>query len=159
SAPAPAPPRTAAPAAPAAEPDAARAAPRTAPPPAKSPAPAARPRRAGPDGKKRAMALGLMAVGAFFLLAGGVIAVVVACGNPDGSGQSREPRNAASQGQQSFLEACTKNWGIEERRCRCFLAAAGPNLQPNDYDDFTDLVEAHVAGDATLMESVLQQVT
>ena len=108
-------------------------------------------------GKRRAMVMGLLAVAAFFAVAGGVIALVLALGDP--SGPKREPRNAAGEGPRKFLEACTKNWGIEDRRCRCFLAAAGPHLQPEDYDDFADLVEGHLSGDSTLMESVLQRTT
>jgi hypothetical protein len=108
-------------------------------------------------GKRRAMMMGLLAVGAFFAVAGGIIALVLALGSPGGSPPVREPRNEAGAGPQKFLEACTKDWGTEERRCRCFLAAAGPHLQPEDYDDFADLVEGHLAGDSTKMESVLQQ--
>ena len=167
-----APPRTAAPSAPAA-PSAemtaapapvARAAsqPQTVerPPPtreAPGAPPAARPRRSAPGGKKRAMVLGLLAVSAFFAMAAGVIVVVLAFGNATGSGPVREARTATGEGPQKFLVACTTQWGIEERRCRCFLAAAGPHLQADDYDDFADLVEGHLSGDSTLMESVLQQ--
>jgi hypothetical protein len=139
----------------------------TAPPPtAERPAPSreaprvaapARVRRASPAGKRRAMALGLLAVGLFFALAGGVVALVLTFGDPNGAGPRRDPGNAAEAGQQKFLAACTANWGIEERRCRCFLAAAGPNLRAEDYDDFADLVEAHLSGDSTRMESVLTQ--
>jgi hypothetical protein len=106
-------------------------------------------------GKRRAMIMGLLAVAAFFGVAGGVIALVLALGDP--SGTRREPVNKAGEGPQKFLEACTKNWGLEERRCRCFLAAAGPHLLAEDYDDFIDLVEGHVTGDSTKMESALQQ--
>ena len=120
-------------------------------------APAARVRRVSPAGKKRAMVLGLLAVGAFFAIAGGVVALVLAFGDPNGAGPRPDPGNASGQAQQKFLEACKTNWGVAERRCRCFLAAAGPNLQSEDYDDFADLVEAHLSGDSTRMESVLQQ--
>ena len=119
-------------------------------------APAPRGRQSMAGGKRRAMVMGLLAVAAFFAAAGGVIALVLALGNPDGS-PKREPRNAAGEGPQKFLAACTKDWGTEERRCRCFLAAAGPHLQPEDYDDFADLVEGHLGADSTRMESVMQQ--
>jgi hypothetical protein len=130
-------------------PAAARDAPRAAPGP--------RMRRVSPAGKKRAMVLGLLAVGAFFAIAGGVVALVLALGDPNGAGPRPDPGNASGQAQQKFLDACKTNWGVAERRCRCFLAAAGPNLLSEDYDDFADLVEAHLSGDATRMESVLQQ--
>src|SRR6185503_19730037 len=120
-------------------------------------APAARRRGPAPGGKRRALVLGLLAVGAFFAIAAGVIAIVLAFGDASGPGPRREPRTSAGQGPQQFLEACKTNWGIEERRCRCFLAAAGPHLQPEDYDDFATLVEGHISGDSTLMESVMQQ--
>jgi hypothetical protein len=120
-------------------------------------APAPRGRQSMAGGKRRAMVMGLLAVAAFFAAAGGVIALVLALGNPGGTAPVREPRNAAGEGPQKFLEACTKDWGNEERRCRCFLAAAGPHLQPEDYDDFADLVEGHLTGDSTRMESVQQQ--
>jgi hypothetical protein len=103
------------------------------------------------------MVLGLLAVGLFFALAGGVVALVLTFGDPNGAGPRRDPGNAAEAGQQKFLAACTTNWGIEERRCRCFLAAAGPNIRAEDYDDFADLVEAHLSGDSTRMDSVLTQ--
>jgi hypothetical protein len=86
-----------------------------------------------------------------------VIALVLALGNPGGSPPVREPRNAAGVGPQKFLEACAKDWGIEERRCRCFLAAAGPHLEAADYDDFATIVEGHLSGNSDKMESVLQQ--
>jgi hypothetical protein len=120
-------------------------------------APAARRRGPAPGGKRRALVLGLLAVGGFFAVAAGVIAIVLAFGDPSGTGPRREPRTAAGEGPQKVLEACKTNWGIEERRCRCFLAAAGPHLQPEDYDDFATLVEGHLSGDSTLMESVMQQ--
>ena len=104
------------------------------------------------------MVLGLLAVGAFFGIAGGVIALVLAFGDPSGSKPARDPGTSATAGPQKFLAACTDEWKIEERRCRCFLAAAGPNLEPADYDDFAAVVEAHIDGDATRMESVLQHV-
>jgi hypothetical protein len=121
------------------------------------PAPAQRPRGPASGGKRRAMMLGLLAVGAFFALGAGVIALVLAFGDPNGAGPRPEPRTQAGEGQQKFLEACKTNWGIEERRCRCFLAAAGPHLEPADYDDFASLVEGHLSGDAAQMESVMQQ--
>jgi hypothetical protein len=103
------------------------------------------------------MVLGLLAVGVFFALSAGVIALVLAFGDPNGSGPRPEPRTQAGEGQRKFLEACKTNWGIAERRCRCFLAAAGPHLEPADYDDFATLVEGHLSGDAAQMESVMQQ--
>jgi hypothetical protein len=121
--------------------------------------PAARARRPVAGGRRRAMVLGLMAVGAFFALGAGVIAMVLAFGNPNGAGPRPEPRTEAGEGQQRFLEACKTNWGIEERRCRCFLAAAGPHLEAADYDDFAALVEGHLSGDSERMESVMQQAT
>ncbi|HEY7610248.1 MAG TPA: FHA domain-containing protein [Alphaproteobacteria bacterium] len=156
------PPRTGAPTpAPSAPIPPAPAAPPVPPPrTAERPAPpreAPRVRRVSPAGKKRAMVLGLLAVGVFFALAGGVVAIVLTFGDPNGAGPRRDPGNAAEASQRKFLEACTTNWGVEERRCRCFLAAAGPNLRAEDYDDFADLVEAHLSGDSTRMESVLTQ--
>jgi hypothetical protein len=156
--PAPAPPpRTAAPSPP---PPAPRPEPVERPPaPREAQRVPARPRRPTAGGKRRAMVLGLMAVGAFFALGAGVIAIVLAFGDPNGGGPRREPRTTAGEGPQKFFEACKTNWGIEERRCRCFLAAAGPHLEPADYDDFATLVEGHISGDAAQMESVMQQAS
>jgi len=104
------------------------------------------------------MAMGLVAIGGFVAVAAGIVAIVLAFGDPNGAGPRPEPRNAAGQGQQRFLDECKTNWGgIEERRCRCFLAAAGPHLEADDYDDFAELVEAHLSGDSTRMEAVMQQ--
>lgn len=148
--------------------------PRSAAPP---PAPAPKPRapsaerppvarearaaaRGGPtaaSGKRRALLLGLLATGAFFALAAGVVVLALTIGDPSGGDLKRDPRGQAGEGQRRFLETCTANWGLEERRCRCFLAAAGPYLDSSDYDDFTTLVQGYIGGDATQMESVLQQ--
>jgi hypothetical protein len=87
----------------------------------------------------------------------GLVVVALTLGDPDGAKPRPDPRPTAGEGQQRFLEACKANWGIEERRCRCFLAAAGPHLEPADYDDFATLVQGHVEGDSTQMESVLRQ--
>jgi hypothetical protein len=118
---------------------------------------AARPARSAAGGKRRALAVGLLATGGFFAVAVGVVVVALTFGDPNGTAPRPDPRTAAGEGQKQFLEACKTNWGIEERRCRCFLAAAGPHLEPADYDDFAALVQGHVEGDSTQMESVLRQ--
>ncbi len=127
------------------------------PPAARDVRAAARPAHSAAGGKRRAMMLGLMATGGFFAVAAAVVAVALTFGDPNGAGPRPGLRTAAGEGPQRFLEACKTNWGIEERRCRCFLAAAGPHLEPADYDDFTTLVQGHVEGDSAQMESVLQQ--
>lgn len=170
--------RTADPVAPPAPPapPAPQPAPRTsgpAAPPAPAPAPrgpaadrapvardaraAARRGRLGASGKRRALTLGLLATGAFFAMAAGIVVLALTIGDPSGEGPKRDPRGQAGEGQRRFLDACKTNWGIDERRCRCFLAAAGPHLEAADYDDFATLVQGHVEGDSTQMESVLQQ--
>ncbi len=154
-------PRTAAPDTPAAPPSP-RLQPAERPPAERAPATrdaraAARPARSAAGGKRRAMVLGLMATGGFFAVAAGVVAVALTFGDPNGAKPRPDPGTAAGEGPQRFLEACKTNWGIEERRCRCFLAAAGPHLEPADYDDFTTLVQGHVEGDSAQMESVMQQ--
>jgi hypothetical protein len=98
-----------------------------------------------------------MATGGFFAVAVGVVVVALTFGDPNGAAPRRDPRTTAGEGQTQFLDACKANWGIEERRCRCFLAAAGPHLEPADYDDFAALVQGHIEGDSTQMESVLRQ--
>jgi hypothetical protein len=103
------------------------------------------------------MVLGLLATGGFFAVAAGVVAVALTFGDPNGAKPRPDPRASTGEGQLRFLETCKTNWGIEERRCRCFLAAAGPHLEPADYDDFATLVQGHVEGDSAQMESVLQQ--
>lgn len=103
------------------------------------------------------MVLGLLAVGAFFVVAAGVVALVLTFGDPNGAGPRRDSRTEAGEGQQKFLEACKTSMGIEERRCRCFLAAAGPHLEPDDYADFENLVAAFVEADSERMESALLQ--
>lgn len=155
-------PRTAAPEAPAAAPSPPRPPSPERPPAERAPATrdaraAARPARSAAGGKRRAMMLGLMATGGFFAVAAGVVVVALTFGDPSGAPPARDPRTATGEGPQRFLETCKTNWGIEERRCRCFLAAAGPHLEPADYDDFMALVQGHVEGDSTQMESVLQQ--
>lgn len=156
------PPWTAAPGADAAPPPSPRLQPAERPPAERAPATrdaraAARPVRSAAGGKRRAMVLGLMATGGFFAVAAGVVLVALTFGDPDGAKPRPDPRTAAGEGPQRFLEACKTNWGIDERRCRCFLAAAGPHLEPADYDDFATLVQGHVEGDSAQMESVLRQ--
>ena len=103
------------------------------------------------------MRLGLIGLGSFFLFAIVAVVVVFAFGDANPP-QRRDDRPDAGAGQTKFLEACTKEWKVEERRCRCFLAAAGPNLQPDDYDDFADVVESYLSGDSDRSESVIQRV-
>lgn len=148
----------ASPAAPQPSPPIAPAAPRTATHAPRPEAPAARPRRSSPERQRRAMLLGLAAVGGVFALAVAAIVVILAFGSAGGPERGPAPqRTAAGEGQRKFLAACTGQWGVAERRCRCFLAAAGPNLQAEDYDDFADLVDAYVSRDAVRSESVLQR--
>ena len=118
---------------------------------------AARRGRLAVSGKRRALMLGLLATGAFFALAAGVVVLALMIGDPTGGDLKRDPRGQAGEGQRRFLDACKTNWGIDERRCRCFLAAAGPHLEAADYDDFASIVQGHLEGDSTQMESVLQQ--
>jgi hypothetical protein len=104
------------------------------------------------------MLLGLAGVGGFFALAIAAVVAILAFGSAEGPRRTGAPEGgAAGEGQRKFLAACTAQWGIEERRCRCFLAAAGPNLRSDDYDDFADLVEAYVSGDTVRSEAVLHQ--
>ena len=117
---------------------------------------AARPVRSAVGDKRRAMVLGLMATVGFFAVAACVVVVALTFGDPGGA-KPRPDARTAGDGPQRFLEACKTSWGLEERRCRCYLAAAGPHLEPADYDDFTTLVQGHVEGNSTQMESVLQQ--
>ena len=104
------------------------------------------------------MRLGLIGVGSIFVAAIIAVVVIFAFGdaNPTPRTNDRPPVDAG--GQQKFFDACTKDWNVEERRCRCFLAAAGPNLQPDDYDDFTDVVDAYLSGDSDRTESALQRI-
>lgn len=134
--------------------------PRAEAPAAPRPVTAIRPRRSSLERHGRAMVLGLAAVGGIFALAIMAVVVILAFGSADGPRRTEGPRRtAAGEAQRKFLAACAGPWGVEERRCRCFLAAAGPNLHPDDYDDFADLVEAYVSGDTTRSESVLQRAT
>ena len=48
---------------------------------------------------------------------------------------------------------------MRERRCRCFLAAAGPHLLAEDYDDFAEMMEAYVSGDTDRQESALRRAS
>jgi hypothetical protein len=118
---------------------------------------AARPRRTASERQQLAMRLGLISLGSFFLLAIVAVVVVLTLGEANPPPRPQGPDNAA-QGQRKFLETCTKDWKVEDRRCRCFLAAAGPNLQPEDYDDFAEVVENYLTGDADRAESVIQRV-
>lgn len=127
------------------------------PPAARDARAGVRPARSAAGARRRAMMLGLIATGGFFAVAVAVVAVALTFGDPNGAGPRPDLRTAAGDGPRRFLDACKTNWGIEERRCRCFLAAAGPHLEPADYDDFATLVQGHVEGDSTQMESVLQQ--
>lgn len=144
-----------------AAPEAAPAPPMPPAPPAPRPPPAARaaarPARSPDGGKRRAMMLGLTATGGFFAVAVAVVAIALTFGDPNGAAPRPDPRTAAGEGPRRFLEACKAEWGLDERRCRCFLSAAGPHLEPADYDDFAALVKGHVEGDSAQMESVLQQ--
>lgn len=135
-----------------------RAPPAPRPPePAPRGRPAARPRRTASERQQLAMRLGLVSLGAFFLFAIVAVVVVLTLGDANPPPRPQGPDNAA-QGQKKFLEACTKDWRIEDRRCRCFLTAAGPNLLPDDYDDFAEVVENYLTGDADRAESVIQRV-
>ena len=140
---------------PRAEPPAAPAPASATPPP---PRVAARPRRTATERQRNAMRLGLIGVGSIFLFA--IVAVIVIFAFGDANPPlRRDDRADAGAGQRKFLDSCTKEWKVEERRCRCFLAAAGPNLQPDDYDDFADVVEAYLSGDSDRSESAVQRVT
>ena len=104
--------------------------------------------------------MGLLGVGVFAGIAAVAVAAVVLLGDsnppprPDTPGQAD---TAAAQAR--MLESCTKQWEVEDRRCRCFLSAAGPHLLAGDYDDFAEMVEAYVSGDTDRQESALQRAT
>jgi hypothetical protein len=108
--------------------------------------------------RRQALMRGLAAAGVFFVLAGGALAAILLLGDANAPIASDRDTGASSQGQARFLSACTSQWEIEERRCRCFLTAAGATIQSEDYEDFAQLVEAYLSGDADRPEAVLQQV-
>lgn len=177
-APAPTPPADAAPktaAAPApADPAPAPATPRTAPampashtsarPPAERAAPAPRPApRATPARsatKRKSLMLGLLGLAIFAGIAGIAVAAILLLGDANPPARPETPANAAStETQTRMLEACTKEWEVAERRCRCFLAAAGPHLRAEDYDDYAEMLQAYVSGDTDRQESALVRAT
>jgi hypothetical protein len=168
--PAPAPPASPPAAEPAHEPPPAReAAPPQAParaavaPPA---TPAQRARSGGrarlsvPERRRLAMRLGLVGLASFFAFAIVAVVAVLTLGDANPPVRKDDPNAAtAAENQRNFLAACTGQWNVEERRCRCFLATAGPYLQPDDYADFGDVVAAYLSGDSGRAEGVLQQIT
>jgi hypothetical protein len=111
-------------------------------------------RGAGP-GQKRKMALGIAAVAIFIIVAAGAIGVILALGSTHPKPPPSAPNAEAAQ--RRFLDACTRQWGAKELRCRCFLTAAGPNIQPDDYDDFSAMMDAYVAGNTARQETVIAQ--
>ena len=106
------------------------------------------------------MMIGLVGAGIFVGLAALALVAILVFGDANPPPRADTPNRAnTAEAQSRFLEACTKDWGVEERRCRCFLAAAGPNLQADDYDDFAEMAEAYVSGDTDRQESALQSAT
>ncbi|MGH7004181.1 MAG: FHA domain-containing protein [Alphaproteobacteria bacterium] len=124
-----------------------------------SPRVAAKPRAMPAASRQRSMMMGLLGLGLFVGLAAVAIAVIVMFGDANPAPRPDTPGRTASEAQARFLDSCTKEWGVEERRCRCFLAAAGPHLQDDDYDDLAEMAEAYVSGDTDRQESALQRAT
>jgi predicted component of type VI protein secretion system len=134
----------------AARPSAERAAPR----------PAARAAPARSATRRKSLMLGFLGLAIFAGLAGIVVAAILLFGDANPPPRPDTPPNAANAETQSrMLEACTKEWEVPERRCRCFLAAAGPHLLAEDYDDYAEMLEAYVSGDTDRQESALQRAT
>lgn len=117
---------------------------------------AMRVRRRPGESRRNSVVLGIAGAAIFALTAGGALAVIFAFGSASPK-PPVVPPSAAEAAQRRFLDACTGQWGAAERRCRCFLAAAGPNLQADDYDDFTAMIEAFVSGNTRRQETVLRQ--
>jgi len=108
--------------------------------------------------RRKSLMIGLLGLAIFAGIAAIAIAGILLLGDANPPARSDPPPRAGNaEAQSRMLEACTKEWEVPERRCRCFLSAAGPHLLAEDYDDFAEMMGAYVSGDTDRQESALQR--